>query len=198
MTGTPRVERSPEPVGGLPRVPLGRGAPERRGLSPERAAGSRRSAEAPRPRSSRRSPRRSSSFQRSPGARLSRSVYRRVPPPVREAPESREPVRRGPSWPPRPAFPVRVVLPDRLVPRAPPEEGRPPVLGLAPRGAFLSPPPPLPDVPGPSDTLTYLQHQHYPDIAKRAARPLGGAALFVACPAASYSPTRSPSQYHRR
>jgi hypothetical protein len=156
-----RLPRKP-PLGRSGRVPPGRGAPERRGLSPERAAGPRRSAEAPRPRSSRRS----SLFQRSPGARLSRSVYLRVPPPVRDAPESRGPARRGPSWPGRPDWLPRAALPDRLVPRAPPEEGRPPVLGLAPRGAFLSPPPLLPDVPGPSDTLTYLQPQQYPDISE--------------------------------
>jgi hypothetical protein len=39
---------------------------------------------------------------------------------------------------------------------------------------------------------------HVIGITKRAAQPLPGATLFKASPAASYSPTRSPSQYHRR
>jgi hypothetical protein len=70
---------------------------------------------------------------------------------------------------------------------------------LPPREAFGFPPlAPLPlGVPGPSATLTNLQTQDYPDKRRGPLDHIGSDPLQT-CPAASYSPTRSPAQYHRR
>ena len=70
---------------------------------------------------------------------------------------------------------------------------------LPPREAFGFPPlAPLPlGVPGPSATLTNLQTQDYPDKRRGPLNHIGSDPLQT-CPAASYSPTRSPAQYHRR
>ena len=80
------------------------------------------------------------------------------------------------------------------------------------RGAFgvplpVRPPllralPPAPrslGVPRPSATATNLQHlpPQYPDKRRGPLDHIGSDPL-QACPAASYSPTRSPAQYHRR
>ena len=94
----------------------------------------------------------------------------------------------------RPAFvpplgppPARPFRPSRSVFGLPPP-GRPP-LALRPCG-----------VPRPSATQTNLQHlatTQYPD-KRRGPLDLIGSDPLQACPAASYSPTRSPAQYHRR
>ena len=158
-------------------------------------------------------------LSRGPSPAAARDV-RRVPSPVRAAglrrawfPSGRAPlaagvralppagflvVARGPSADetgfPRP--PVRRTPP----PTVPVRRLRPaPPAPLAPRGVFGFPPlAPLPlGVPGPSATLTNLQPQHYPDKRRGPLNHIGSDPLQT-CPAASYSPTRSPAQYHRR
>jgi hypothetical protein len=132
----------------------------------------------------------------------SRPVPRRSPPP--------RPVRC--SCPARPAA-VRprpyAVVP--LVPPVPVGRGR---LGLfavpdvvravfgMPRPPPVRPLPPAPrplGVPRSSATPTNLQHPlpQYPDKRRGPLDHIGSDPL-QACPAASYSPTRSPAQYHRR
>ena len=91
-----------------------------------------------------------------------------------------------------PGFPVPV-----------PEEARD-VFGIPPpaRPPLLRPPPlvsrPL-GAPRPSATPTNLQHlpPRYPDKRRGPLDHIGSDPL-QSCPAASYSPTRSPAQYHRR
>ena len=73
---------------------------------------------------------------------------------------------------------------------------------LPARPPLLRPPPLVPrplGVPRPSATLTNLQHlpPQYPDKRRGSLDHIGSDPL-QACPAASYSPTRSPAQYHRR
>ena len=73
--------------------------------------------------------------------------------------------------------------------------------GLPPREVFGFPPlAPRPlGVSRPSATPTNLQHlpPPYPDKRRGPLDLIGSDPLHV-CPAASYSPTRSPAQYHRR
>jgi hypothetical protein len=74
-----------------------------------------------------------------------------------------------------------------------PRPARPPLLRALP------PAPRSLGVPRPSATATNLQHlpPQYPDKRREPLDHIGSDPL-QACPAASYSPTRSPAQYHRR
>ena len=108
---------------------------------------------------------------RGPSPAAGRDV-RRVPSPVRAAG-----LRPGWRWP----YPL--LAPAVLPPRE--------VFGFPP----LAPLPP--GVSGPSATLTNLQTQDYPDKRRGPLDHIGSDPLQT-CPAASYSPTRSPAQYHRR
>jgi hypothetical protein len=74
-----------------------------------------------------------------------------------------------------------------------PLPARPPLLRALP------PAPRSLGVPRPSATATNLQHlpPQYPDKRRGPLDHIGSDPL-QACPAASYSPTRSPAQYHRR
>ena len=103
-------------------------------------------------------------------------------------------VARGPAGPGRPRTPrglrglraPEAARPVFAIPRPPPVP--PPPLDPRPLG-----------VPRPSATQTNLQHlpPQYPD-KRRGPLDLIGSDPLQACPAASYSPTRSPAQYHRR
>ena len=113
------------------------------------------------------------------------------------------------SWPRPTAVRPRPELPEALVP-----VGRGLLRGVfdvpaAARAVFGTPrpppvrPPPLAPRPlgvsRPSATPTNLQHlpPPYPDKRRGPLDLIGSDPLHV-CPAASYSPTRSPAQYHRR
>ena len=135
------------------------------------------------------------------GSRGARAPCRR-----RRSPAARARSFRPPSRGPSPAALRRVAR------SSPPRRSRGPVRrrlaltvpALAPAGfrpAKSSGFPPLAPwplgVPGPSATLTNLQTQDYPDKRRGPLDHIGSDPLQT-CPAASYSPTRSPAQYHRR
>jgi hypothetical protein len=126
-----------------------------------------------------------------------------LPRPLRGSGPERPDAERPRLWLADPLVPAgRGLLPGFLAPWPVPEVARA-VFGVpSPAPPLLRPPPLVPrplGVPRPSATLTNLQHlpPQYPD-KRRGPLNLIGSDPLQACPAASYSPTRSPAQYHRR